>query len=132
MGTRRIRYSDRNTGAIIMILDLNKVKIYIRPGYTDLRKAVNGLGGIIERQMNGEAYSGNVYIFCNRERKLLKAVYWDKSGFWLCQKRLEKDKYPWPETSEEALELSGEELLMLLSGIDFFKAHKEVFYKKIN
>ena len=47
--------------------------------------------------MAGEPFSGNVYLFCNRERKLLKAVYWDKTGFWLSQKRLEKDKYPWPQ-----------------------------------
>ena len=115
-----------------MMLDLTKAKIYIRPGHTDLRKAVNGLTGIIAGQMNGEVFSGNVYLFCNRERKLLKAIYWDKTGFWLCQKRLEKDKYPWPQTSEEVQELGSEELVMLLSGIDFFKAHKELFYKKVS
>jgi len=115
-----------------MILDLSKVRIFIRPGYTDLRKAVNGLTGIIERQMNGEVFSGNVYLFCNRERKLLKAVYWDKSGFWLCQKRLEKEKFPWPFTIEEAKELNSEELKMLLAGIDFFKAHQEIIYKKVS
>ena len=115
-----------------MILDLSTVRIFIRPGYTDLRKAVNGLAGIIEQQMAGEVFSGNVYLFCNRERKLMKAVWWDKTGFWLSQKRLEKEKYPWPETSEAARELSVEELHMLLTGIDFFKAHKPVYYKKVS
>ena len=115
-----------------MILDLNKTRIFIRPGYTDLRKAVNGLSGIIENQMEGEPFSGSVYLFCNRERKLLKAIWWDKTGFWLSQKRLEKDKYPWPETDEAARELSAEELSMLLSGIDFFKAHKPLYYKKVS
>jgi transposase len=114
-----------------MLMDLSKVRIYIRPGYTDLRKAVNGLAGIIEGQMEGEAFSGNVYIFCNHERKLLKAVYWDKTGFWLSQKRLEKDRFPWPQTSEAAREISGEELLMLLHGIDFFAAHKPLYYKNV-
>jgi transposase len=97
-----------------------------------LRKAVNGLAGIVEQQMSGEPFSGNVYLFCNRERKLLKAVYWDKTGFWLCQKRLEKNKYPWPDTNEAVKELNREELAMLLSGIDFFKAHKEVYYKYVS
>jgi len=115
-----------------MIIDLSKVRIFIRPGCTDLRKAVNGLSGIVEQQMKGEPFSGNVYLFCNRERKLLKAVYWDKTGFWLSQKRLEKEKYPWPETIESVRELSGEELKMLLTGIDFFKAHKELFYKNVS
>ena len=115
-----------------MIIDLTKARIFIRPGYTDLRKAVNGLAGIIEGQMGGEAFSGNVFLFCNRERKLLKAMYWDKTGFWLCQKRLEKEKFPWPDTIERAQELTCEELKMLLAGIDFFKAHKEIFYKKVS
>ena len=112
-----------------MIVDLSKVKIFLRPGYTDLRKAVNGLNGIIEGQMSGKPLSGNVYLFCNRERKLLKAVYWDKTGFWLSQKRLEKEKYPWPLDESAARELSAEELQMLLRGIDFFKAHKTLYYK---
>ena len=115
-----------------MILDISKVRIFIRPGYTDLRKAVNGLTGIAEQQMAGDLFSGNVYLFCNRERKLLKALYWDRNGFWLSQKRLEKDKYPWPETTEAVRELSCEELSMLLTGIDFFKMHKPLYYQKVS
>ena len=115
-----------------MIVELNKVKIFIRPGYTDLRKAVNGLSGITEQQMEGEPFSGNIYLFCNRERKLLKALWWDRNGFWLSQKRLEKGRFPWPLTNEAAQELSAEELTMLLSGIDFFKAHKPLYYKNVS
>jgi transposase len=115
-----------------MTVDLSKARIFIRPGYTDLRKAVNGLAVIIEQLMSGEPFSGSVYIFCNRERKLMKVVWWDRNGFWLSQKRLEKDRYPWPETGEAVKELTGEELSMLLKGIDFFKAHKTLYYKKVS
>jgi len=119
-----------------MILDLGKTKIFLRPGNTDLRKAVNGLSVIIQETMKKDPFSGGVFLFCNRDRKLLKAVYWDKTGFWLSQKRLEKNsdfspRYPWPSDEKEARELTVEELQMLLAGIDFFKAHKEVFYKKV-
>ena len=114
-----------------MTFDSSKARIFIRPGHTDLRKAVNGLSVMIERQMAGEPFSGNIYLFCNRERKLLKAVYWDKTGFWLSQKRLEKDTYPWPQDEGEARELTAEQLRMLLGGIDFFKAHKELYYTKV-
>jgi transposase len=114
-----------------MTIDLSEARIFIRPGHTDLRKAVNGLAGIIEGQMGEEPFSGNVYIFCNRERKLLKAVWWDRNGFWLSQKRLEQDKYPWPQDESEARELTAEQLRMLLEGIDFFKAHKTLYYKNI-
>ena len=115
-----------------MTIDLKRVRIFIRPGITDLRKASNGLTAMVGEEMKEDPFNGNVYLFCNRGRKLLKAVYWDKTGFWLCQKRLEKDKYPWPCTSEEAMELSAEELKMLLAGIDFFKAHKELYYKNVS
>jgi transposase len=114
-----------------MIFDPSNVRIFIRPGYTDLRKASNGLTVIVQEWMKQDPFSGSVYMFCNRERKLLKAVYWDKSGFWLSQKRLEKEKFPWPLTIEAALELSAEELKMLLAGIDFFKAHKTLYYEKV-
>jgi len=46
--------------------------------------------------------------------------------------RLEKDKFPWPEMDEEAKELSEEELSILLKGIDFFKAHKTLYYKYVS
>ena len=115
-----------------MIFDLSKVRIFLRPGHTDLRKAANGLTVIVQEEMKEDPFSGSVYIFCNRDRKLLKAIYWDKSGFWLSQKRLEKERYPWPHDENEARELTAEELKMLLSGIDFFAAHKELYYKKVS
>jgi len=114
-----------------MIINLNEVKIFLRPGSTDLRKAVNGLSAIVQETMKQDIFSGSVYLFCNRGRKLLKAVYWDKTGFWLSQKRLEKDRFPWPVDESETRELTAEELQMLLAGIDFFKAHKELRYKKV-
>jgi transposase len=115
-----------------MTIDFSKAKIFIRPGCTDLRKAVNGLSVMIEQQMAGEPFIGNVYLFCNRERKLLKAIWWDRNGFWLSQKRLEQDRFPWPQTNESVQELSSEQLTMLLQGIDFFRAHKTLLYKKVS
>ena len=115
-----------------MTIDLHKARIFIRPGSTDLRKAVNGLTVLIEQKMKGEVFSGDVYLFCNKERKLLKALWWDNSGFWLCQKRLEEAAFPWPKTMEAVRELRREQLLMLLDGIDFFKAHKTLYYKKVS
>jgi transposase len=115
-----------------MMLDVSRVKIYIRPGQTDLRKAVNGLSVLIQEQMKEDPFSGSVYLFCNKGRKLLKAVWWDKTGFWLSQKRLEKEKFPWPERAAEVEELSAEQLGMLLEGIDFWKAHKPVYYRRVS
>ena len=114
-----------------MTIDLSKVRIFLRPGHTDMRKAVNGLTVIVQEIMAQDPFSGSVYLFCNRQRKLLKAVYWDKTGFWLSQKRLEQDKFPWPLDESAAKELTGEQLQMLLQGIDFFKAHQVLYYKSV-
>ena len=93
---------------------------------------VNGLTALVQEQMKQDPFSGSVYLFCNKGKKLLKAVWWDKTGFWLIQKRLEKEKWPWPENEGEAEELSAEQLGMLLEGIDFFKAHKPVYYQRVS
>ena len=114
-----------------MTIDFSKVRVFLRPGHTDMRKGVNGLTVIVQEVMAHDPFSGSIYLFCNRQRKLLKAVYWDKNGFWLSQKRLEQDTFPWPCDSSAAKELSGEQLQMLLSGIDFFKAHTELHYTKV-
>jgi len=128
---RRIGGRDGRAEGGVMLLDLSAVKIFIRPGTTDLRKGSNGLTVIVQEGMKQDPFSGSVYLFCNRDRRLLKAVYWDKNGFWLSQKRLEKEKFPWPATKEAVRELGAGELKMLLAGIDFFKAHKTLYYKKV-
>jgi transposase len=115
-----------------MTLEVSRVKIYIRPGHTDLRKAANGLAVMIQEEMKGDPFSGNVYLFCNKGRKLLKAVWWDKTGFWLSQKRLEREKWPWPESAAAVEELDTEQLGMLLEGIDFWKAHKPLYYRQVS
>jgi transposase len=113
-----------------MTVDLSRAKIFIRPGPTDMRKAANGLTLLVKEKMGQDPFSGGVYLFCSRDGKKLKAVWWDATGFWMSQKRLEKDRFPWPSTAEEAMEITGEETQMLLRGIDFFRAHKPLKYKR--
>jgi transposase len=114
-----------------MIFDYTDYRYFIRPGKTDLRKGVNGLSLQIQNVMRNDPFSKSLFLFCNGQRKLMKIVYWDRNGFCLWQKRLEKNKFPWPETEEEAREIRFEELKMLLDGIDFFKAHKELQYSRV-
>ena len=114
-----------------MIFDYTDYRYFIRPGKTDLRKGVNGLSILIQNTMQNDPFSKSLFLFCNGQRKLLKIVYWDRNGFCLWQKRLEKNKFPWPETEEEAREIKFEELKMLLDGIDFFKAHKKLNYSRV-
>ncbi len=115
-----------------MFVDLHKFSIYIKPGRTDMRKQANGLSIIADEEMELDLQSRNIFLFCSRDRKLIKCLYWDRNGFWLMQKRLEKDKYPWPESEEAAKEITYDQLKMLLDGINFFKAHKTIKYEEMN
>lgn len=112
--------------------DLSRVAVYVRPGATDMRKAINGLSIIVAEQMASDPLCGALYVFCNRERRILKALWWDRNGFWLVQKRLERDWFPWPASEEAAREITADELRMLLDGIDFWHAHRTRVYESVS
>lgn len=114
-----------------MIIDWPKVRIFVKPGKTDMRKQINGLSAIVQDELEKNPLSGNLFLFCSKNRKRLKILYWDNNGFCLWLKRLEKDKFPWPQTTDEAREITIKQLQMLLSGIDFFHAHKKCTYQSI-
>jgi transposase len=93
-----------------------------------MRKQINGLSIMVSEVMKMDPFEGHLFLFCNKSKRRLKALYWDRNGFCLWMKRLEKDKFPWPGKDDEAKEITEGELAMLLSGIDFFRAHKELKY----
>ena len=115
-----------------MILDWSKIRVFVKPGATDMRKQINGLSIIVSQELRADIFEGHLYLFCNKQRRLLKLIYWDKNGFCLWLKRLEKDKFPWPQTPAEALEISQEQFGFLLSGIDFFNAHKKLDFRRVS
>ncbi len=115
-----------------MMTDISEMKIFIRPGCTDMRKAINGLSITVQDYMENDPFSKSLFLFCNKQRKILKALYWDNNGFCLWQKRLEKHRFPWPDSEEAVKELNHQELDLLLKGIDFWKAHEKLYYDKIN
>jgi len=115
-----------------MIIDFESVDIFIKPGITDMRKQINGLSVIIEDEMKKSSSSGSLFLFCSRNRKTLKCIYWDRNGFCMWQKKLEVDKFPWPKTVSDVEEVTFNKLKLLLNGIDFWKAHKEIYFKEMN
>jgi transposase len=115
-----------------MILNISEVPIYIKSGSTDMRKQINGLTIQVQEVMEKDPFSGALFMFCNRKRNLLKIIIWERNGFWLFLKRLEKDKFPWPQTVKEVREIKREEFEMLLKGIDFWKAHKTLKYSEVS
>ena len=115
-----------------MIWNFENMSIFVRPGFTDMRKQANGLSIIVEEAMEEDSSTGSLFLFCSRNKKIIKGIWWDRNGFWLIQKRLSKGIFPWPNTDEEARKISTNELMMLLAGIDFWNAHKIVKYEIMN
>jgi len=93
-------------------------RIYLAVGSTDMRKAINGLSILVEDRMDLDPFSGHLFAFCNRRRNMVKILYWDRNGFCLWHKRLEKQFFPWPESREDMLELDARQLSWLLEGLE--------------
>lgn len=115
-----------------MRFDFKDTKIFLRPGTTNMRVCKESLLHVISDIMKQDPFSGAVFMFCNSQRKLLKLIWWDTNGFWTAQKTLEKGKWSWPDTAEEAREISLDEVTMLLSGIDFFCRYEPLKYKSFD
>jgi transposase len=114
-------------------LEVKEARVFVRPGSTDMRKQINGLAVMAEQVMEANVFEPALFLFCNGERRILKALYWDRNGFCLWQKNLQKDHFPWPRTSERArLEIDAGKLRMLLEGIDFWSAHQELAYTRVS
>ena len=62
----------------------------------DFRKGINGLSIVVEEQLAHDPFSGQLFVFINKARDKIKALYWERSGFCLWQKRLEKERFKWP------------------------------------
>lgn len=73
-----------------MRLDFSQTRIIIRPGTTNMQASKEQLLEIIKGLMKDDPFSGAVFLFCNRNRNILKMIWWDRSGFWVAQKKLEK------------------------------------------
>ncbi len=105
--------------------------VFLHRDFVDFRKAINGLTALVEDSLNHDAYTGALFVFCNKTKDKLKILYWDKTGFALWQKRLEKQKFKWPsKVSENEFELSPEQLDWLLSGYDVL-GHQTLHYQSM-
>ena len=94
------------------------MKVYLALGNTDMRKAINGLSILVEDNMELDVFSGHLFVFCNRRRNILKILYWDRNGFCLWQKRLEKDRFRWPESTSDIRKIGQRELMWLIDGLE--------------
>lgn len=101
-----------------MLSFLASTRVFLAAGATDLRKSFDTLAGVVRASLGQDPVSGHLFVFTNRRRNRIKILFWDRSGWWLCSKRLEQGTFAWPASAQPALELTAEELTLLLGGID--------------
>ena len=82
----------------------------------DMRKSFDGLVGMVRDAMGEDPLSGSLFVFVNRRGSHLKYVYWDRTGFALFAKRLDRGRFVIPG-GERAQQLSAEQLQLILDGI---------------
>ena len=93
-------------------------KIYLVTGYTDMRKSIDGLMGIIRDTYQLDPYSNALFLFCGRRCDRLKALHFDKDGFVLYYKRLDAGgRYQWPRSTADVRPLSRQEFRWLMEGL---------------
>lgn len=105
--------------------DLHSYKYYIRPGATDARKNWSRLGELVQEEMKQNLFAKSMFLFCNKNRKVLKIILWD-NGYWVLQKRLVKGTFCWPQTEEEARQITADDVIRILSGEDVFRRLPEI------
>jgi len=98
-----------------------------------MRKAINSLSILVEDTLRLDPFSGHLFVFCNRGRRILKVLYWDRNGFCLWQKRLEKHRFTWPQDRYEVMEIGTRELSFILEGLDIraIRPLEELNYKSM-
>jgi|TARA_R110000868_G_scaffold136847_1_gene349962 transposase len=106
--------------------------IYMHLEAVDFRKSINGLVVVVEQQLELSPLSDALFVFSNKKRDKLKILYWDKSGFALWYKRLEKQRFKWPKDDPlSRLVLSEQQLNWLLGGYDII-GHSPLTYQAVS
>lgn len=96
----------------------DQIQVYVAIGSIDMRKQIDGLSILVAQRFALDPFAGHMFAFSNRRRTVVKVLYWDRNGFCLWQKRLEKERFRWPESREDILRIDHRELRWLLEGLD--------------
>lgn len=95
-----------------------------------MRKAFDGLSGLVQQEMGRDACSGDVYIFLGKRLDRMKLLVWEPSGFVLYYKRLEAGTFRLPKEKQQAISLTYSELSLLLEGLEVeVKSRRKRFAK---
>jgi transposase len=97
---------------------------------TDMRNGFDGLCGLVTNEFKQDPLSGDVFIFLNKRKNLIKLLAWQGDGFAIYYKRLEKGTYEMPEinSTTASIELDAQQLLLILEGISLLSVKKRRRY----
>ncbi len=98
-----------------------RIFAYAQP--TDMRKSFHGLLALVQRVFEEDPYSGSLFVFVNRRGNYVKILAWDRTGFSLYAKKLERGRFMFPSASDRQ-ELSEQALRFLLDGIPLGRRRK--------
>jgi transposase len=101
------------------------VHIFLAAEPADMRKGFDGLAQLVRERVAGDPFSGHLYVFRNRRRDRVKILYWDRDGFALWYKRLEKGTFRFPEAVDGRVEVTPAEMAAVLEGIDLRHARRQ-------
>jgi transposase len=104
------------------------VRIYLCREPTDMRWGFDGLAGLVEQTLKQDPLSGHLFVFLNRRCDRIKVLYWDRDGFALWYKRLEKGTFRFPAGDGAAVEVRSADLAMILEGIDLASVRRRPRY----
>ena len=104
-----------------------EVTVWLYQDKVDMRKQIDGLSIIVSSGMDKNPSNGEIYLFFSKRSDKIKMLYWDRSGFWLWYKRLEKGTFKMPINKQE---INYEQLRWLLDGLDInnLQGHKKLNY----
>ncbi len=105
------------------------VRIFVALAATDMRRGMDSLSALVRDRLELEPMSGHLFLFRNRRGDRLKILVWDRSGFWVLYKRLERGTFAWPTSGAgETAELRSSELMLLLSGAEITQPSRRRWY----
>jgi transposase len=97
-----------------------KMAVYLATGPVDLRGAFDRLASITKQVLSLDPASGALFLFLNKKRNRLKALWWDRNGYTILYKRLSKGTFPLPSITEAdgaCVEISAQDFAQLLAGL---------------
>lgn len=94
------------------------VKVFIASEAADMRKSIDALSMLVKDVLSQDPFSGHMFVFCNKRGDKIKILYWDRNGFCLWYKRLERGIFRLPKVQSKVFVIAPNELNLLLEGID--------------